>query len=575
MTATRTVVMPSASSGLGRASGLRAELPSPSLSYAAERLAGIAFPKLTITAPPGGIRFERDVAVPMRDGAKLRVNIFRPDRQGRFPVMMCAHPYGKDVLPKRSPFGYLPLARYRFIRQPDPIAFSAYTSWEAPDPSYWVPRGYAVVNVDLRGFGTSDGVGTFLSDQEAADYAEVIEWSAAQPWSNGRVGLNGVSYLAISQWRVAARRPKSLVAICPWEGWTDVYRDVAYPGGVREDGFVPFWADMTERSGRVTESLRAQQLAHPQWDDYWAARVPELERIDVPALICASFSDQGLHSRGCFEAFRRIGSEHRFLYTHRGGKWSTYYSPEALALQTRFFDCFLKGEDNGMRDAARVRLEIRARRDERHAVREESAWPIPGARWSRLHLAPGELRSKPPDTSTTVRFRTPKGGANFALWVPEDMVLAGPMKLRVHVELIGATDAHLFAVVRKRTGEQDVPFEGPFGFGCDVVARGWLRIAHRRVDESRSEPHRPFHPSDRVEPLRQGEIAPVDIEILPSSTFFARGDVLRLDVMGRWPWKRSMLFGMFPGSYAPGPDAEVVLHIGGARDAYLLVPRTG
>ena len=547
----------------------------PGLTYAVERLARTAFPKLTITPPAHGIRFDRDVAVFVRDGTKLRANVFRPDQEGRFPVIMCAHPYGKDVLPRLSPFGYLPLARYRFIRQPDPITFSAHTSWESPDPSYWVARGYAVVNVDLRGFGTSEGVATLLSDQEAADYAEIIEWAAAQPWSSGKVGLNGVSYLAISQWKVAALRPKALAAICPWEGWTDVYRDVAYPGGVREDGFIPFWADMTERAGRTSESLRAQQLAHPEWDDYWARRVPELERIEVPALICASFSDQGLHSRGCFEAFRRVGSEHRFLYTHRGGKWSTYYSPEALALQARFFDCFLKGEDNCMRDVARVRLEVRARRDQAHAVRHESAWPIPGVRWTPLHLAPGELRSTAPDASTAVRFRVPDGAVSFALRVPEDMELTGPMKLRVHVELAGATDAHLFAVVCKQTGDQDVPFEGPFGFGCDVVAKGWLRVAHRRVDESRSEPHRPFHPSDRAEPLRPGEIAPIDVEILPSSTFFARGDLLRLDVMGRWPWNRSMFFGMFPGTYAPSPRGEVILHLGGERDAHLLVPRTG
>ncbi|HEY5243437.1 MAG TPA: CocE/NonD family hydrolase [Polyangiaceae bacterium] len=312
-------------------------VPTPGLSYAATRLARTAFPKLTITAPAPGIRFDRDVAVSVRDGTKLRVNVFRPDREGRFPVLMCAHPYGKDVLPRRSPLGYLPLARYRFLRQPEPITFSAWTSWEAPDPSYWVPRGYAVVNVDLRGFGTSEGVATLLSDQEASDYAEVIEWAAAQPWSSGKVGLNGVSYLAISQWKVAALRPRALVAICPWEGWTDVYRDVAYPGGVREDGFIPFWAGMTERDGRTSESLRSQQLAHPEWDDFWAARTPALERIEVPALICASFSDQGLHTRGSFEGFRRIGSEHRFLYTHRGGKWSTYYSPEALAHQALFW----------------------------------------------------------------------------------------------------------------------------------------------------------------------------------------------------------------------------------------------
>ncbi len=549
-------------------------VPTPGLSYAATRLARTAFPKVTITAPAPGIRFDRDVAVSVRDGTKLRVNVFRPDREGRFPVLMCAHPYGKDVLPRRSPFGYLPLARYRFLRQPEPIAFSAWTSWEAPDPSYWVPRGYALVNVDLRGFGTSEGVATLLSDQEASDYAEVIEWAAAQPWSSGKVGLNGVSYLAISQWKVAALRPRALVAICPWEGWTDVYRDVAYPGGVREDGFIPFWAGMTESGGRTSESLRSQQLAHPEWDDFWASRTPALERIEVPALICASFSDQGLHTRGSFEGFRRIGSEHRFLYTHRGGKWSTYYSPEALAHQARFFDCFLKGEDNGMRDAAPVRLEIRARGDEVHAVREERAWPIPSVRWTPLHLAPGELRLTPLEASAEVRFEVPADAATFAFRVPEDMELVGPMKLRLHIQLAGATDAYLFASVYKRAGRRQVPFEGPFGFGCDVVAKGWLRVAHRRADESRSELHRPFHPSDRAEPLGPNEIALVDIEILPSSTFFARGDQLCLEVRGRWPWRRSMFFGMFPGAYAPSPAARVTLHVGGARDAHLLVPRT-
>jgi predicted acyl esterase len=526
-------------------------LPSPGISYALERLVRTGFPRLTITPPAPGIRFERDVAVPMRDGVRLRTNVFRPDREGRFPVMMSAHPYGKDVLPRRTPFGYLPPKRYRFIRQPDPITFSAYTSWEAPDPSFWVPRGYAVVNLDLRGFGTSEGVGSLLSDQEAADYVAVIDWAAAQPWSNGRVGLNGVSYLAISQWKVAALRPKPLAAICPWEGWSDVYHDVAYPGGVREDGFIHFWADMTERAGRVSESLRAGQLAHPEWDDFWVARTPVLERIEVPALICGSFSDQGLHSRGCFEAYRRIGSTHRYLYTHRGGKWSTYYSPDALALQARFFDCFLKGEDNGMREAAPVRLEIRTRARDVHAVRDERAWPPPGVRWSPLHLAPGELRATQAPAAATVQLDAPDGGAaRFALRVPDDVELVGPMKLRLHVELAGTSDAHLFAAVSKIELREPLPFEGPFGFGCDVLARGWLRIAHRRP----------------------GEVAPVEIEILPSATYLARGDVLRLDVQCRWFWRRSMFFGMFPCDYAPSPRGTVILHLGGDRDSHLLVP---
>jgi predicted acyl esterase len=556
-------------------------LPTPGAAYALERLFRTAFPQVKVTAPAPGILRERDVDIQMRDGVRLRVNVFRPDQTGRFPVMMSAHPYGKDALPKHTLFGYLPLKRYRFIRQPDPITFSADTSWEAPDPSFWVPRGYAVVNIDLRGFGTSGGVGSLFSEQEAADYAEVIGWAAAQPWSNGRVGLNGVSYLAISQWRVAAARPPGLAAICPWEGWSDIYHDVAYPGGVREDGFIPFWADMTERHGRVSGSLRAGQLAHPEWDDFWAARTPALERIEVPALICGSFSDQGLHSRGSFEAFRRIGSRHRYLYTHRGGKWSTYYSPEALALQARFFDCFLKGEDDGMRDGHAVRLEVRASGHDIRAVRDERAWPPPGVRWAPLYLAPGDLRPTPLAARTTARFSVPDGGATFRFRVEEDQELVGPMKLRLHVELVGATDAHLFVALSKveglsngASGEQRaLPFEGPFGFGCDVVARGWLRVAHRRVDAARSEPHRPFHPGDRAEPLRAGEVAPVDIEILPSATAFARGDLLRLDVRGRWFWRRSMLMGTYPCTYAPSPRGEVVLHMGGAHDSYLLVPR--
>jgi uncharacterized protein len=550
---------------------------SNGLAYAARRIFRTAFPEITITAPVADVRFDRDVAVPMRDGVRLRVNVFRPDHPGRFPVILSAHPYGKDVLPWRTPLGYLPLKRTRFIRQSGRVTYSAYTAWEAPDPCFWVPRGYVVINVDLRGFGSSEGVGMLFSDQEAADIVEVIDWAAVQPWSTGKVGMNGVSYLAISQWKVAALRPRALAAICPWEGCTDVYRDVAYPGGIREDGFIRFWATMTERDGHVSGSLRADQVAHPEWDDFWAACAPALERIEVPALICASFSDQGLHSRGSFEAFRRIGSPDRFLYTHRGGKWSTYYSAEALALQARFFDCFLKGDDNGMREVAPVRLEVRSHSTHIHSVRDERTWPLAGTRWTKLFLAPGVLGTAPIDAAATQRFDAPDGRASFDFRVPEDMELSGPMKLRLHIELAGASDAYLFAAIRKIDGASghEALFEGTSGFGCDVVSKGWLRLAHRRVDESRSEPHRPFHPHDRAEPVAPGEIIAADIEILPSATWFQRGDTLRLEIQGRWFFRRSMLFGLFPFSYVPSPAASVVLHFGGGYDAHLLVPQTG
>jgi predicted acyl esterase len=546
---------------------------APGLSYALARLWRMAFPNIRVTPPPPGIRFERNVAIPLADGTTLRANVFRPDDTGRFPVVMSAHPYGKDVLPQRTPLGYLPLARCRFIREPGPISYSAYTAWEAPDPGYWVPRGYVVINLDLRGFGTSEGVGTLLSDEEASDYAEAIAWAGAQPWSSGKVGLNGVSYLAISQWKVAALRPPALAAICPWEGFSDVYHDVAYPGGVRDDGFLPFWAPMTEKAGRTRGSLRNGQLAHPDFDDFWASRVPNLEGIEVPALICASFSDQGLHTRGSFEAYRRISSKHRYLFTHRGGKWSTYYGPESLALQTRFLDCFLKGEENGMLSDDPVRVEVREQADRVNSVRMVHSWPPADVEWTRLWLAADQLREEPLETAVTTRFEVPEGGVTMSFTMPADTEISGPMKLRLHVELVGGADANLFVAVRKFRDARHVCFEGSFGFGRDVVTKGWLRVAHRRTDERRSDAHRPFHTCDRPEALGERQIVPIEIELLPSSTLFRRGEVFRLDVQGHWFWKRNPLFGMFPGYYQASPPATVVLHMGGSADSYLLMPR--
>jgi predicted acyl esterase len=230
------------------------------------------------------------VEVAVRDGTILRVNVFRPEREGSYPVILCAHPYGKDNLPERGPFGYKPPPPYRFLRQPKPLSWSAWTTWESPDPAYWVPRGYVVVNCDLRGFGSSDGRGTFFTDAEARDIYDLVEWAGTQPWSNGRVGMNGVSYLAISQYKVAALRPPHLAAICPWEGFTDVYRDFARPGGIREDGFIRVWTAGVKRQGRTDEDLRAGQVEHPLRDGWWAARIPELGRIEVPTLVCGSFS---------------------------------------------------------------------------------------------------------------------------------------------------------------------------------------------------------------------------------------------------------------------------------------------
>jgi predicted acyl esterase len=556
-----------------RVKGLMSPGERPGWRYAIERLRGIVSPPVEITPPPPGVRFEKDVEVAVRDGTILRVNVFRPERDGRYPIIMCAHPYGKDRMPGRGTFGYRPPPQYRMIRQPKPITFSAWTTWESPDPAYWVPRGYVVVNCDLRGFGTSEGRGNLLTDAEARDIHDLIEWAGSEPWSNGKVGMNGVSYLAISQYKVAALRPPHLAAICPWEGLSDLYRDFARPGGIREDGFTSVWSAGVKRGGRPSEDIREEQIARPLYDEWWTARTPELARIEVPLLVCGSFSDQQLHSRGSFRAFERVGSPHRWLYTHRGGKWAEYYSEEALAFQSRFFDHFLKGEENGMLEVPPLRLEVREDRDTIHEVRFEEEWPLPQTRWTDLYLrADGHLTDAPVTESGVVGFEMSSGRASFLWDVPEDVEITGPMALRLFLELRRAEDVYLFVGVQKLRVGRVVPFEGSYGYGFDRVTTGWLKASLRKLDSIRSTPWRPLHAYDEFQPLKPGEVVSVDIAPLPSATFFRKGEQVRLDVQGRWFSTRNLLFGQFPAAYEDGPQGSCVLHCGGEHGARLRIP---
>ena len=545
----------------------------PGWRYAVGRLRGILSPRVAVTPPPSGVRVERDVGVAVRDGTTLRVNVFRPESEGRYPVILCAHPYGKDRLPGRGMFGFRVPPQYRMLRQPEPVAFSAWTTWESPDPAYWVPRGYAVVNCDLRGFGTSEGTGNLFTDAEARDIYDLIEWAGSRPWSSGKVGMNGVSYLAISQYKVAALQPPHLAAICPWEGFSDVYRDFARPGGIREDGFIRLWAAGVRRGGRPGEDLRREQLDRPLRDGWWISHTPELERIEVPILVCGSLSDQQLHSRGSFRAFESVSSPQRWLYTHRGGKWATYYSSEALTFQSRFFDHFLKGEEDGMLEVPSVRLEVREDRDTIHEVRFEEAWPLPQTRWTDLHLrADGGLTDTPVSEAGAVSFDLRKGRASFFWDVPEDVEITGPMALRLFVEVRGAEDAHLFVGVHKLHAGRVVPFEGSYGYGFDRVSTGWLKASLRKLDPTRSTPWRPVHTYDEVQPLRPREVVEVDIALLPSATYFRMGEQIRLIVQGRWFSTRNPLFGQFPAAYEEGPQGSCLLHCGGEHGARLRMP---
>lgn len=539
--------------------------------YALNRIRGLRrAPVEVYEPPPGSIRFDHDAAVTTRDGTVLRVNVYRPSGAGPFPVVMSTHPYGKDNLPKRTRFGrYRASPQYRLLRQTGIVRFSSATGWEAPDPVTWTALGYAVVNCDLRGAGTSDGVGSLMSDQEAEDIYDLIEWAGAQPWSSGSVGMLGVSYLALSQWKAAALQPPSLKAIVPWEGFTDVYRDLLRPGGIQEAGFTTLWARGMTRV-RLTYDIARTNTERPTRDEFWRSLVPDLRRVLVPALVCGSFSDNNLHSRGSFRGFELIGSPIKHLYTHRSGKWATFYEPEALAAQRNFLDRHLKGVDAPPLPA--VRLEVREGRDRIVGVRDETEWPPATVEWTPLYLDESGLAPTAAVRDGRISFDIRSGGVRFGWIMPEDVELTGPMAVRLYVEVAGTDDVDLFVGVEKWRGSEYVPFEGSYGFGRDRVTTGWQRAAMRDLDLGQSRPFEPVHTFIDPKPLAPYEIATVDIALGPSATLFRRGEALRLVVAGRWLWPRNPLTGQFPAAFAARRKGSCTLHWGPEYAAHLLAP---
>jgi predicted acyl esterase len=521
---------------------------------------------------PEGMIVEKDVYIKMRDGVKLAVNVFRPDKPGKFPVIMgFLGPYGKDV----SPHEYSDF-RYEYFVElgltVGTIRISEATPFEGPDPAFWVPNDYAVVHLDTRGFFKSEGEKQISSGIEMVDYHEVIEWAGTQEWSNGNVGLSGVSYLACSQYYAASTHPPHLKAISPWEGFTDIYRDWRFPGGVPESNFAVEWRKRNI-VGQMTDAEIAALLNPVSNQKEMTEGNPQLEKVVVPALICASWSDHGLHTRGSFEAFKKISSEYKWIYTHGRRKWEEYYSDEALGHQKRFFDYFLKGIDSGMMNTPRVRLEVRQAKDE-YTLRYENEWPITRTRYTKLYLdtTNATLNLDEVKRQGKLSYDSADGKAEFDLTFDRDTELTGHMKLKLWVSAeIDEMDL-IVGVKKLNANGEEVHFYGTAmsAYVKGMVARGWLRVSQRELDEEKSTPWQPVLKHQGEKRLTPGEIVSAEIEILPSSTLFHKGETLRLVVQGKdliqgppWGWL---------GYRRLANKGLHSIYAGGEYDSHLLVP---
>ncbi|HLH78285.1 MAG TPA: CocE/NonD family hydrolase [Candidatus Binataceae bacterium] len=556
---------------------------------------------------------ERDIEITMRDGARLRANRFRPSTEGRYPTILTLGPYGKDV----HLSSFMPSV-WEGLQRDAPEIFEnssgKYMSFERPDPERWVPHGYVVIHVDSRGAGKSPGKLDANSPAEYDDLYDAIEWAGVQDVSNGKVGMLGISYYAASQWNVAALRPPHLAAILPWQGTWDFYRGRTRQGGIFNNGFVESWLARSVYGDQYgnpdcrlidlytgqpnsavvklsAEELRANRvdyianiLAHPLLDDWYAQRIPKLERIEIPALIVANWGGLGLHLSGTVDGFNRINSLEKWLKIQSHSYFMTFFIPQSFELQRRFFDRYLKGLDNGWEREPRVEVTVRGPGDTVHRTIIDEQWPLSNTRWTRFYLdaADRSLKMRRPGARASVTYAALSEGVAFTTAPLEhELEFAGPIKAQLQVSC-DRPDMDMFATLcafgpdgKEMTFAASTEPRTP-------VSQGWLRVTQRKVDPWRSTEYQPFHPFDEYAPLEPGKVYQIEVEIWAASLYLPVGSRITLVLQGK-DFERD-------GIHGPGSGSGTFLHnhpqdrdparfsgnhtiyTGGPRDSYLLLP---
>ncbi len=535
--------------------------------------AGIADAELPLSQPQYDVIFEEDVAIPVRDGTVLRADVYRPDvgnassGTNDFPVLISLSAYQKSldrILPHVRPFTHV----------------------ERPEPDWWVARGYVLIFIDTRGTGRSPGKADIWSMQETRDLYDAIEWAARQGWSNGKIGLSGVSYYAITQWNVASLQPPSLTTIVPWEGWADLYRDSVFHGGVLNQSFYGrWWVDVVgkqlleftraDNSAAFDENLMWNFMTHhtdgPWWDEVKSRA--QFDRITVPFYSSGNWGGWNHHLRGNVEAYVRSASEHKKLQMHIGGHTDAFYSEEGKVEMLRWFDYWLKGKDTGIMDEPPVKLCIRVSADECN-WRFEDEWPLARTRYTKYYLstqAAGAVEDAMHDLRLTLTPPTDGGEITFPSGpeayargrrgqpmvtfvtepLTEDLEITGHINLVMWVSS-ETDDMDVFAYLRNM---------GPDG-SVQTATRGILKVSHRRLDPQLSTPYRPYHMHDEEQKLEPGTVVPIEVEIWATSMVFRKGHRIRLDVQ---PHDGDHYF----AAYKLKNNS---IYAGGERASYVLLP---
>src|SRR5262245_21699659 len=562
---------------------------------AAEKAANVSQPK------DYKLVIEKDVKIPLRDGAILYADIFRPESgTERFPAIMNISVYQKDKL-------WIPPADLEEKANP-------YMNWETVNPLWWCPRGYACVRVDSRGTGKSPGKSDPSSYQESLDFYDAIEWIAKRPWCSGSIGKLGISYHASSQWRVANLQPPSLKCIMPWEGRADQYRDQAYHGGIFSIGFIGNWW-LTHTAHHLLGRPRSYNPDAFQNDliwnmmrndldsEWWRQCSARWDQIKVPVYSVGNWGGFALHLRGNTEGYMNAASKHKKLRIHTGTHFHPFHSEEGRLEQLRWLDYWLKGTDTGILEEPPVKLEIRTGGSPKaYPFRFESEWPLARTQWTKYylkiehdpssdeHASEGQLTPSAPKAAgkltysasgmtkagvasgsslSTTHGAAVRLGVSFeTAQVTEPTEITGPLMMNLWVSST-TEDMDVFITLRNIGPDgKDVSEVGQHGQPVPLT-KGWLRASHRKLDPERSLPYRPFHPHNERLWLTPGEPVECQIEIWPTCIVLGKGHKLRVDIQPR-DGIGSAPYTHYHADYNSG--AENTIYSGGDRQSYLLLP---
>ncbi|KAL1610493.1 hypothetical protein SLS60_002162 [Paraconiothyrium brasiliense] len=520
--------------------------------------------------------FDKDIEIPMRDGTVLRGDVFRPAGKQALPAIVMFSPYGK------SGTGFYDLhvqGRAGIPRS----AISGYQSFEGFDPAEWVNYDYAIVNVNTRGVMDSQGNIRFWGTSEGLDGYDTVEYIAQLPWCSGHVALAGNSWLAITQWFVAATGPPHLTCV-PNLAFMDLLAGHLFSDNERED-------------------IIGMIKKYPLVNEYWQDKRAQPHLIQCPAYVLASMATS-LHLVGSMRGFEQIPHNKKWLRLHPTQEWHDLYQPDSVADFRKFLDFYMKGVHNGWEQTPKTRISVIRYNQEPTEYIPFDTWPIPSTTMAWLYLSDDNTLQPETRKDNVIAgkqvyqsdVKPPRWDADpeeisFTFRFPERSTLIGPVRGVLFMSCPDHDDMDVFIILRKADAEGkvlrniNIPIADLHAVDASIVEEkdvdmvnthqyigpmGILRASHRKRDESLSTESWAVHDHTNEEKISPGTVVKLEIGIWPAAMRFESGEKLVVRVSGH---------DMRMPDYAPLRDTfstdnrgRHFVHVGGAYESYVEIP---